>query len=103
MRLVALLKFLRRCHLFFLYPLAVLNLYIAEQLLKTNSTGNWLSTRDASKGGAWWIHGNDHKSGKALTDGPLDLKAAPGWIRLLPRAARHGVDAGLQCPMCSDQ
>ncbi len=78
--------------------------YFLLQLLKENGVGNWLSTRDASKGSAWWIHGSDHKSGKALTAGPLDLKAAPGWSSLLPQTARHGgVDAGLQCPMCSDQ
>jgi len=32
----------------------------------------------------------------------LKISYAPGWGSLLPQT-KLGVDAGLQCPMCSDQ
>eukprot|EP00286_Rhodomonas_abbreviata_P012467 CAMPEP_0181316308 /NCGR_PEP_ID=MMETSP1101-20121128/15825_1 /TAXON_ID=46948 /ORGANISM="Rhodomonas abbreviata, Strain Caron Lab Isolate" /LENGTH=76 /DNA_ID=CAMNT_0023423545 /DNA_START=139 /DNA_END=369 /DNA_ORIENTATION=+ len=59
---------------------------------------SWLETGNDSTH-AWW----DHKGNTPAmpgTPGALVIKKAPGWSSLLPQTAR-GVDAGLQCPMCS--
>jgi len=38
----------------------------------------------------------------ALSRQGMDLASAPGWGSLLPHS-KHGVDTGLQCPMCINQ
>eukprot|EP00285_Hemiselmis_virescens_P011275 CAMPEP_0173377494 /NCGR_PEP_ID=MMETSP1356-20130122/729_1 /TAXON_ID=77927 ORGANISM="Hemiselmis virescens, Strain PCC157" /NCGR_SAMPLE_ID=MMETSP1356 /ASSEMBLY_ACC=CAM_ASM_000847 /LENGTH=76 /DNA_ID=CAMNT_0014330261 /DNA_START=46 /DNA_END=276 /DNA_ORIENTATION=- len=61
---------------------------------------SWL--RDKGQN-VWWSH-HGHQSAvyghnfESLA--PVNVKYAPGWSSLLP-AAEGGVDAGLQCPMCS--
>jgi len=61
----------------------------------------WLDMKDTGKH-AWWEHGKT--PGHKALEGNLgmDLASAPGWGSLLPHS-KHGVDTGLQCPMCINQ
>uniref|UniRef100_A0A0C3SR79 Uncharacterized protein n=1 Tax=Guillardia theta (strain CCMP2712) TaxID=905079 RepID=A0A0C3SR79_GUITC len=68
------------------------------------SKNAWLQTGDNS-GKAWWEHKatpGHHAILSAIPNlnGAIHVDRAPGWSSLLPQT-KNGVDAGLQCPMCS--